>query len=81
MEIYTDSFLEDIRSLAARLTNSGDSERDAFVKMIYKFEKISTPKLGSADTFHCQLKIKPHKTFIRKTYPVTLAHRESVEAI
>ena len=49
---HTDSFVEDIRSLESRLTSSNESERDAFVEMMYKFEKLFTPKLGSADTFH-----------------------------
>lgn len=43
-----------------------------------RFEKLFSVKTTSADTLAYKFKVKPHKTIVRKTYPVPLAYRDLV---
>lgn len=70
---------EGIESIASELEGFDDFQREMFVHEMSRFEKLFTPKNDSAKTLDYRLKIKPHKSIIRKTYPVPLAFREKVD--
>ena len=74
-----DAFLNDVRSVAESLTTCDSRDRRAFVDTFYKFKKLFSHKDISAGNYEYSLKIKPHKTFVHKTYPVPLKYRDAVE--
>lgn len=73
------SFKEKLNHIASNIPNISEYEKKMFVNRMSKFERLFTQKLESAETDEYQLKIKKHTTFIRKSYPVPLAYRESVD--
>lgn len=47
--------------------------------MLLKFEKLFTKKSVSADTVPYKIRVKPHKNFVRKTYPIPLSYRDFID--
>lgn len=69
-------FLNEVEKIAEEIKDINNREHEYVVKRLSVFEKLFTSKLGVADTVPYQLKIKPHKKFIRKSYPVPMIYRE-----
>lgn len=74
----TNIFIEKLMGLLENIPHLSDGERKEFINRMARFERLFTPKNESADTFYYEIKIKDHKSFVRKHYPVPMTHRESV---
>ncbi|XP_043471737.1 uncharacterized protein LOC122504619 [Leptopilina heterotoma] len=74
----SNNFIEGLRSIIDSVSHLSEEEKKVFIERMSRFEKLFTPKYESADTFEYELKIKPHKTYIRKSYPIPWKHREPV---
>lgn len=72
-------FDETLWSIILAIPNLTDNERKSFVERMLKFERLFTPKRESANVPPYRLRIKEHKHYIRKHYPVPLVHRGKVD--
>lgn len=72
------NFIEGLRSIIDSVSHLSEEEKNVFIERMSRFEKLFTQKYESADTFEYELKIKPHKTYIRRNYPIPCKHREPV---
>lgn len=63
--------MKDVRSI----TYLSDNEKDDFIKVLFKFEKLFTAKSVSTDTEPYRVRVRPHAQFIQKTHPIPLTYR------
>lgn len=73
-----ESFRSDLQMIASEFEGISYEEKEFFVNEMMKFEKLFRAKNSSAFTPPYKMKIKPHKTIVRKSYPVPFVHRDSV---
>lgn len=73
-------FRKDLENVASGLEGLNRFERDFFINKMLKFEKLFTRKSTNACVEPYQFRVKPHRTVIRKTYPVPMAYRGMVRS-
>lgn len=75
----SNDFIKNVHMIAESQTGLIKLEKNRFIEMLSKFEKLFTAKLSSADVEPYRIRVKSHTQFIRKTYPIPLKFRNSTD--
>lgn len=70
------SFINELNKIASEIKEINCKEREMIIRKLSPFEKLFSNKLSVADTPAYRLKIKQHKSVVKKSYPVPMTFRE-----
>lgn len=72
------NFFEDVRTIAINLTGVSDVQRNALQQLLYKYQSLFSDKAGCTSIYEHSIKLIQNKSYVRKSYPIPLKLRESV---
>lgn len=72
------TFLRDVEVIASEIPGITEREREVFAQVMSKFEYLFSEKNCGAKVTPYQIRVKPHKVPVFKTYSIPIAHRKKV---